>query len=476
MEIRKNQKMQIPNDLAKFEKNLKRNFGGILAPERDIFIARAPARLDIMGGVADYSGSVVVESTLREATIVAAQKRHDRRILIRSLGIEQHGFSTIIDSHLDDFYNGDQLKNYATLHEQLAADPLKRWSAFVLGAFSVLLNEGLIEEFGTGANIGIQSNIPLGAGISSSAALEVATILALSHAFSIKLDSFQLARSCQIVENAIVGAPCGIMDQVTCAMGEQDRLLALRCQPHEIIKMLDVPRAIQFIGINSGVKHSVSDARYIDARTAAFMGRRILFSKLQPDADALPFGGYLCNISPEEWDSDLKKLVPAKLKGKEFLEIYKSHDDPATEIDPEKIYKPKSRAEHPIRENDRAVRFMGLLDNYHESGDERALERAGELMYESHESYSKKCGLGSKETDVLVHLVKDFGPENGLYGAKITGGGSGGTVAVLAAAGAEAVVQNIVAQYYDLTNIQAEIFAGSSPGALEMGVKTIKFK
>lgn len=476
MDMRKNQRMLLPSDLVGFENNLKRNFGGIFAPGRDVFIARAPARLDIMGGIADYSGSVVLESTLNEATIVAVQKRHDNRILIRSLGIEQEGFSTIIDSHLDEFYDAGELKSYAALHEQLTAEPAKRWSAFVLGAFSVLLNERLIKEFETGANVGIQSNIPLGAGVSSSAALEVAVMLALSRAFAVKLDPFQIARSCQIVENAIVGAPCGIMDQVTSAMGERNKLLAMRCQPHEIIKMIDVPGDVQFIGINSGVKHSVSDARYVDARVATFMGRKILFSKLQTQADVLPYGGYLCNISPEDWDANLKKLVPAKLKGKEFLETYKSHDDPATVIDPEKNYKPKSRTEHPIKENDRVIRFMGLLDNYRDSGDESNLERAGELMFESHESYSKKCGLGSKETDLLVRLIRESGPENGLYGAKITGGGSGGTVAVLAAAGAEAMVQNITAQYRDLTNIQAEIFNGSSPGALELGVKIVKFK
>ncbi len=476
MDVKIIQKTLFPNDLTTFENSLKRNFGGILAPERDIFIARAPARLDIMGGIADYSGSIVLESTLNEATIVAVQKRRDRRILIRSLGIEQAGLSSIIDSHLDEFYVDGKLKSYDILREQLAADASKNWSAFVLGAFSVLLNEGLTNEFAAGANIGIQSNIPLGASLSSSAALEVAVMLALSQAFGIKLEPFQIARSCQIVENAVVGAPCGIMDQVTSAMGEQHKLLALRCQPHEIIKMLEVPRSVQFIGINSGVKHSVSDAHYVDTRAATFMGRKILLSKLQPQTNVLPFGGYLCNISPEEWDSNLKKLVPAKFKGEEFLEIYKSHDDPATVIDPEKTYKPKSRTEHPIKENDRVVRFMGLLENYHDSGDESNLVRAGELMYESHESYSKKCGLGSKETDLLVQLIKKFGPENGLFGAKITGGGSGGTVAVLATGSAESVVQNIIAQYQDLTSIQAEIFTGSSPGALEFGVKTIKFK
>jgi len=467
--------IMVPEDLNVYKARIKRLFGGIFVPGREIFIARAPARLDVMGGIADYSGSVVLEGTLREAIIVGVQKRIDRRILIRSLGIEDQGFAGIVEYHLDDFFSAGRLKTYDVLHEEFNRDEKKRWAAYLLGAFAVLLAEGLIEKFDHGASIGVSSNIPLGVGISSSAALEIATMYAIQHAYQISLDSFQLARSCQIVENQIVGAPCGIMDQITSAMGLKGSLLMLRCQPHELLKMVSVPKGFQLVGINSGIRHFINGSRYMDARVAAFMGRRIIFNRSQKYAGQIPYGGYLCNVTVEEWTDALRKTVPAKLFGKEFLEKYQFHDDPATHVDPEKRYQPRSRTEHPIMENSRVLRFAELLDGSAGASDEARMVEAGQLMYESHTSYDKNCGLGNKNTDLLVQLVKAHGPEKGLYGAKITGGGSGGTVAILAGTGTNDILHNIAAQYYDATKIKPDLFVDSSPGALELGIDSTSF-
>jgi L-arabinokinase len=117
---------------------------------------------------------------------------------------------------------------------------------------------------------------------------------------------------------------------------------------------------------------------------------------------------------------------------------------------------------------------MRLLKNYGETDDENNLAAMGQLMYDSHDSYSKNCGLSCKETDLIVSLVKEYGVDHGLYGAKVTGGGSGGTVAVLAATGTEDIIRKIVSQYASLTNQKADIFFESGPGALEQGhIKTV---
>jgi len=466
----------LPDDLVQFTDQLKRLFGGIFAPNRDIVIARAPARLDVMGGIADYSGSIVLESTLKPATIVGVQKRKDRRILIRSISEKNAGFSDIFEYHLAEFYAGEKLKPLETIREEIANTRNGHWAAYIVGAFAVLLAEGLVKEFDSGANIGVQSDIPFGAGVSSSAALEVATMIAIQNAFSISMEPFQVARASQIVENRIVGAPCGIMDQVTCALGEEGKLLALRCQPHELVKMIPFPKGLQFVGINSGVKHSIAGSRYIETRVAAFMGRKILFSQIASSEHSLPFGGYLCNVDPEQWINTYRKLVPAKISGKEFMEKYQTHDDPVTQIDPDKYYYPKKRAEHPIMENDRVQKFMELMEALNEQLDEETALQAGALMYQSHESYGKNCALGARETNLIVKLVKAIGPEHGLYGAKITGGGSGGTVAILAAEGTEDTIRNIAVQYYDETRIEPDVFIGSSPGAFELGVIKTRFE
>jgi L-arabinokinase len=138
-------------------------------------------------------------------------------------------------------------------------------------------------------------------------------------------------------------------------------------------------------------------------------------------------------------------------------------------VNPALEYPIRVATAHPVHEQARVERFATLLG-------ERPLgvagaEEMGELMYASHASYGA-CGLGSPGTDRLVELVREVGLEQGLFGAKITGGGSGGTVAILAADGAEAEasVHGIVERYRAETGIRGEIFAGSGPGAAETGV------
>jgi L-arabinokinase len=124
---------------------------------------------------------------------------------------------------------------------------------------------------------------------------------------------------------------------------------------------------------------------------------------------------------------------------------------------------------HPIEENARCARFRALLEG---PITENALSEMGHLMFSAHASYSA-CGLASDGTDLLVELVRHAGRASGLYGAKITGGGSGGTVAILGRAHARDAVAQIAAQYHKHSGRNAYIFEGSSPGACQVDVATV---
>jgi L-arabinokinase len=148
--------------------------------------------------------------------------------------------------------------------------------------------------------------------------------------------------------------------------------------------------------------------------------------------------------------------------------------DAATSIEPAAVYAVRGATEHPIYENARVLRFMRLLAQASERPSlQAAMRSAGRLMYGSHRSYSRNCRLGSRETDLLVSLVRQEGAVQGLYGAKITGGGSGGTVAVMATAGpdgslsaeAAAAIRRVRERYAHATGCQPRLIAGSQPGA-----------
>ena len=188
-----------------------------------------------------------------------------------------------------------------------------------------------------------------------------------------------------------------------------------------------------------------------------------------------PTGGYLANIAPSEYVRRFRNELPVKRRGRDFLAEFGQPDGLDLVVEPERIYKIRSRTEHHIYENDRTHRFMERLSRARRTGERDALVEAGELMYASHWSYGQRCGMGSIETDVLVNLIRERGPARGLYGAKVTGSGCGGSLAVLMGAqpAATAALQEACAAYTARTGKQATIIAGSSPGAAAFGVRTL---
>ena len=222
--------------------------------------------------------------------------------------------------------------------------------------------------------------------------------------------------------------------------------MSMICQPADVRSNVMIPPHIRFYGIDSGIRHSVGGTDYGSVRVAAFMGRRIIAKESARNAernrdpmsaprrlDPNQFQDFLAKITPSRYDSEILSYLPERLVGSVFLSQYATHGDSVTRIDPDHTYDVRVATKHPIFENSRVKCFEQLLRS---PASEDQMQMLGELMYQSHVSYGM-CGLGSDGTDKLVELVRQSaqekkGPNEGLYGAKITGGGSGGTVCVLA--------------------------------------------
>jgi len=435
-------------------------------PTVPIHASRAPGRLDVMGGISDYSGGLCLEWPLACATHCLVQKSDDGNLTIHSGNAEAEGWTTRIEIPVTAF-----------TQPRTKAQSDARWADYVIGCFAILQQAGKLDPGRVkGARLFVWSDVPLGAGVSSSASLEVAAMSAICAAYEIQLEGAELARLCQRVENEWVGAPCGIMDQMTVALGRQGQLLRLLCQPDIVQGYEELPEGIELFGINSNVKHSVGGSAYGKARCGAFMGRRImqdLAPGIMPGLDGTP---HLANIPSDIWRA-LRERVPEELHGQEFLDYYADHGDPNTIVDPHQTYRVRLAMEHPIYEADRTFRFARLLKSSRENAAARdpLLEAAGELMIQSHFSYEHRCGLGSPETDLMVQLAREHGLTAGILGAKITGGGAGGTVAILADRRRndhlEATMRYIMETYHDRTGLEAQLFVGSSDGAVATTVK-----
>lgn len=468
---------------------------GFFERARPLIITRAPGRLDLMGGIADYSGSLVLQYPIREATFVAAQAADDKTIRIESVADSESLRTIPFAADLDELLPGRKLGSVEQARQYFAGEPADRWAAYVVGAL-VILADALNVRFGTGARILISSDVPFGKGVSSSAALEVSVMKAvvelygfggLSHRTARKrpvatapgsdLSCRDLALLCQRVENEIVGAPCGVMDQMVSACGSENELVEILCQPAELLGTLPLPEEIEIWGIDSGIRHSVAGADYGTVRTAASMGYRIIaeiagfsIQNAGPGRVAISdrkWNGYLANIEPEMFRKTFEFELPEFVRGREFIATFYGVSDPFASIDPDAVYPVRAATAHPVFENARVRRFAQLLRTSRPD-----LDELGSLMYAAHESYSA-CGLGSDGTDLLVELVRNAGPDSGLSGAKITGGGSGGTVAVLGRRGSGNKVDAVTKEYERLAGRPAPVFSGSSPGAYRFGCEML---
>jgi L-arabinokinase len=442
--------------------------GELFTRESPVYVARAPGRLDVIGGIADYSGSLVLEMPIEEAATVAMQASSDPGVTLVTVtelaGDAARQVKVAADAWRE-LLGGD----YETARNRLRADRDAAWAAYLVGPVLVLARE-TGAQIAAGLRILVDSRVPEGKGVSSSAAVEVAAMRAVA------------ALAGQLAENRIVGAPCGIMDQMTSSLGTKNQLLALLCQPATVEGYVAIPHGVTFWGIDSGIRHAVSGSDYTSVRIGAFMGYRIIADaaglKAKPASggaagqvsiDDPHWHGYLANMTPDEFQSRFADLVPREMSGGKFLNRYGGTTDAVTQVDRERIYAVREPTFHPIGENHRVHRFRELLRG---AVTHEALCEMGELMYAAHESYSA-CGLGSDGTDLLVELVRQHGPERGLFGAKITGGGSGGTVCVLGRAEADPLIDEIAREYRGRTGRETYIFRGSSPGAWATDVSQV---
>ncbi len=468
-------------DLARFDQLIEEQIhSSFFDPFGQLFVNRTPGRLDLMGGNDDYTGGLVFEKTIREATFAAVQPRHDRQVRFSNPAVRALGWNDLVVFSLDDLVAGDGLKSIPQMRDWVNSDPLRSWCAYIIGDLYLLMQR-FPEKITHGFDLLITSDVPLGKGVSSSAALEVAPMKAMAAIYGIPAAGVELAAWTQWVEIALTQSACGIMDQVAVILGDEDVFVPMICQPSQVLPRVKMPDNLLVWGIDSGVKHAVSGIEYEAARAATFMGYRHLCSleNLQPVLDeggALPrwveprWNGYLANLSPSLFRERYEKNLPEVESGADFIRLFATHLDPFTPVRPEVTYPVRGAVRYAVEENARVRAFYSMLVNAADEIDDISAHALGELMYLAHHGYNE-CGLGSKETDLLVSLVRAE-EASGLLGAKITGGGAGGTVAVLAlnTPAARSAFQRVAERYQKQTSIDPYIFEGSSAGCDAFGV------
>jgi galactokinase len=368
------------------------------APE----IFAAPGRVNLIGEHTDYAEGFVMPAAIDFATLAGISPREDDKVVIYSKNFDEERSFDAAALHPSD-------EDLSLGTPVLPATAGHHWSDYPLGVLAILAGEGhTIPAF----SLSIWSDVPLGSGLSSSAAIEVATAIAVLSLIDAEIPKPVLARLCQRAENEFVGSACGIMDQFISANGKKDHALLLDCRDLSY-KLVPIPADVALVIANTMVKHAVTGGEYTSRRA-------------QVEEAAAVIGRH----RPE-----VKFLRDATL---EDLERWSG------EMSPEAV----KRARHVISENERTVEAAKALVQ-----DER--KKLGKLMAEAHWSYSHDFEASCAEADAMVELAQDL---PGLIGARLTGGGFGGcTVNLVEADHAAEFAAELARRYETRTGIQPQI-------------------
>ncbi|MGB3848852.1 MAG: hypothetical protein WA958_02705 [Tunicatimonas sp.] len=402
--------------------------------------ATASGRLDVMGGITDVAGSLLLQRALAPVATAYVANRDDQSVTLK---IVHQGTAThdIVCSY-PELIGSFPTVQYDYIRQQVRnvhPDPLVM---VLLGCLVVLFAERKLKF--EGLAVVLVSDLPWEAGVGAFAALEMALLKAVSNSLNLTVAPYELPLAAHHAENWVGGFSTGPSRHLVASLGDLQQLTPLRCQPAEVFHPIPLPDTLSFVGLGTGGAVRLDDPAPARLRVAMFMGYSIValadgatvrdleVAKETGDWSALPYGGYLGNIPPSEFEDKYLSLLPEGLTGQDFVEKFRTSIDVVSFIDRDEEYPVRKAARLAVYENFRAQLFVQVVKNYSPEFQNYAnrLTLMGELMYQSHQSYTD-CGIGYPGADDIVARVKAAGPRKGLYGARITAPGSGGMVCIL---------------------------------------------
>ncbi len=370
--------------------SFQQEFQNIYGRQPEIY--RAPGRVNLIGEHTDYNDGFVMPAAINFYTWLAISPRSDSTINIRS-----RAFNEAVSIVL----NGDLRPRHA-------------WSDYVVGIIDQIRHSG---KKVTGADILIESEVPMGSGLSSSAAIEVAAAFSLLSTNNYSIDRTELALLCQRAENLFVGMRCGIMDQFISCNGTVDHALMLDCRSLAF-RLLPLSPASRMVICNTMVKHEHASGEYNKRRDECETGVLLL-------REFLPQIRALRDVSARDLEQYRDKL-------------------------PEVIHR---RCRHVVTENERVQHAATALEQHD-------MNKFGVLMAQSHASLRDDYEVSSRELDIMVEIAQR---QSGVFGARMTGGGFGGcTINLVEASQAERFRDNVANEYKKATGLSPEIYISTA--------------
>lgn len=376
---------------------LRSKFNEVFKKEKLYFFA--PGRVNLIGEHTDYNGGHVFPCALSFGTHCVFCKRDDKKARLYSLNFPEKG---IIDADLS----------------TISYDKKQDWANYPLGVIKTLQNHGY--NINQGFELMFWGDIPNGAGLSSSASIELATAVAMNKVFNLYIPQVELVKFCQEAENKFVGMNCGIMDQFAIGMGKEGCAVLLDCNTLNYeYAPLDL-KGVSIVIMNTNKRRELADSKYNERRSE-------------------------CERALKE----LQRKLPIKSLGDLSIDEFEKNKELITNPTDRK------RAKHAVYENQRTLQAVERL----KAGD---LKTFGKLMNESHISLRDDYEVTGKELDTLAEAAWQ---QPGVLGARMTGAGFGGcAIALVQDADVEHFIDNVGKIYREKTGLQADFYIASVGG------------
>lgn len=375
------------------EKNFREFFN------EEPLIIRSPGRVNLIGEHTDYNMGFVLPAAIDKAVYFAISKREDNLVILVASDLdESHAFSIESPEKSE-----------------------KIWANYLVGVVDQLNKAGYKLN---GFNCVFGGDIPIGAGLSSSAAIEAGLAFALNLILDLNIDKLQLVKFAQKAENEFVGVNCGIMDQYINIFGKQGHVLRIDCRSLEYEYVPFDFKNISVVLFNTNVTHSLSSSEYNQRRKECSNGVSVI-KNAYPEVESL---------------RDVSKEMLESVKEKLDAIVY-------------------NRCKYVVDENNRIMDACALLEK-------EDLQSFGKIMYQTHEGLSKLYSVSCDELDYLVNLTHQF-PE--VYGARMMGGGFGGcTINLIENDAIERISSFILSEYKDKFGIEADVYVTSITAGTEL--------
>jgi galactokinase len=465
----------LPASFLPFASLLSGEAGELLQLDKPLWLTQAPCRLELIGGLVEGPGTSTLTLPLSRSVYCAIQNREDRKIRIRSVLPSRWGGSQLWEGDVDVLYTKKGPPRSLAVLSQVFEEEKSQWMLRVIAAMLGLRRTRQLNTPKVGFDMVIWSRVPEGLGFGERAAFGVAAALAFKASTGLakkRVDGVQVARAVIQGAREVLGEEIPMSDALTSALGRRDCALAIEHGIDLDMQWIPVPPQCSFAAVDLGYQHEVGPVPRDQVRVSTEMALAHLNAALKKEKQQL-FGSW-GQMPPNEFEEGLRGHVPASQSGADWLKIFKrrkEHADLAALVDPDSSYRMRANSEHLVRESNRVRRLVSNINEYSRTLRETFLGEGGRCLQSSHRSLQEKCGISHSVADSFVQAFQEAGRQEGLFGTRLTLGGTCNVLVALVHQSARQQLRDLVDDFV-ASNEHCEggqVIIGSQDGGVLRG-------